>query len=102
MPYFAARGYDTYAVSLRAQGGSDRIDGAKVAGTLDVHAADLASLIATLGQPPVVVAHSFGGLILQKWVHAGCGKGLWPSSLTRSGSAHMAWRTHLPAGTCWA
>lgn len=66
MPYFTALGYDTYAVSLRAQGGSDRIEGAKVAGTLDVHAADLASLVGTLERPPVVVAHSFGGLILQK------------------------------------
>jgi non-heme chloroperoxidase len=68
MPYFAAAGYDSYAVSLRAQGGSGgREDPAKkVAGTLDTHAADLASVVGGLPQRPVVVAHSFSGLILQK------------------------------------
>ncbi|GFH28730.1 AB hydrolase-1 domain-containing protein [Haematococcus lacustris] len=56
LPYFAARGFNSYAVSLRAQ----------VAGTLDSHAADLADLISNFPQPPVVVGHSFGGLILQR------------------------------------
>ncbi|GFH08920.1 putative thylakoid-associated phosphatase 38 [Haematococcus lacustris] len=39
---------------------------AGVAGTLDSHAADLADLISNFPQPPVVVGHSFGGLILQR------------------------------------
>mgnify|MGYP006283274651 CR=1 FL=1 len=64
-PYFAALGYECYAVSLRAQGGSDRVEGA-VAGTLDTHARDLAGLIKSLPKAPVVVSHSFGGLIMQK------------------------------------
>ncbi|PNW83982.1 hypothetical protein CHLRE_04g213100v5 [Chlamydomonas reinhardtii] len=75
MPYFAARGYDTYAVSLRAQGGSDPAPaGVSVAGTLDVHAADLASLVPAVaassggGAAPVMLGHSFGGLIVQKYV----------------------------------
>ncbi|KAG2426658.1 hypothetical protein HXX76_012969 [Chlamydomonas incerta] len=75
MPYFAARGYDTYAVSLRAQGGSDPAPaGVTVAGTLDVHAADLASLVPAVaassggGGAPVMLGHSFGGLIVQKYV----------------------------------
>lgn len=77
MPYFSARGYDTYAVSLRAQGGSDpALPGQSVAGTLDVHAADLATLVPVIqqssspggGRAPVIIGHSFGGLILQKWV----------------------------------
>ncbi|KAG2444041.1 hypothetical protein HYH02_009239 [Chlamydomonas schloesseri] len=79
MPYFAARGYDTYAVSLRAQGGSDPAPaGVTVAGTLDVHAADLASLVPAVvaasssgsssARAPVMLGHSFGGLIVQKYV----------------------------------
>ncbi|KAL6747522.1 esterase-like protein [Haematococcus lacustris] len=73
LPYFAARGFNSYAVSLRAQGNSDCVSQDKggpiqVAGTLDSHAADLADLISNFPQPPVVVGHSFGGLILQRYV----------------------------------
>ena len=68
MPHFCAAGYDCYAVSMRAQGGSGGGEdpAKKVAGTLDTHAADLASVVGGLPAAPVVVAHSFAGLILQK------------------------------------
>ena len=39
-----------------------------VAGTLDSHARDIEDLIAMFPTPPVVVAHSFGGLILMKYL----------------------------------
>jgi pimeloyl-ACP methyl ester carboxylesterase len=65
-PYFSDAGYDSWAVSLRSQGGSDRQQGVKVAGTLDSHAADLAEVVQQLGTAPVMVPHSFGGLIAQK------------------------------------
>jgi pimeloyl-ACP methyl ester carboxylesterase len=119
-PYFADAGYDSWAVSLRGQGGSDPVVGASVAGrvasatstvcrdfadvsrvtflfelqlslgsgvvtlvkallplvtaahmyvcagTLDSHAQDLAEVVQELGTAPVMVAHSFGGLIAQK------------------------------------
>ena len=65
MPYFAKRGYDSYAPSFRGQGTSERVPGAKP-GTLLAAAADVASIVALLPQPPVVVAHSLGGLILQR------------------------------------
>jgi pimeloyl-ACP methyl ester carboxylesterase len=68
MPYFAAAGYDCWAVSLRAQGGSGGREGARggVAGTLDTHASDLGSVVGALPGEPVMVAHSFGGLIAQE------------------------------------
>jgi pimeloyl-ACP methyl ester carboxylesterase len=65
MPFFSAAGYDTYAVSVRGQGGSDRGD-LKVSGDLSSHAADLACVLAALPRPPVLVGHSFGGLLLEK------------------------------------
>jgi len=73
MPYFSSRGFNTYAVSLRAQGNSDCISSEKdtpvvVAGTLDSHAKDLGDLIAEFPKAPVVIGHSFGGLILQKYL----------------------------------
>lgn len=65
-PYFSDAGYDSWAVSLRGQGGSDRVTGASVAGTLDSHAQDLAEVVQEMAAAPVMVAHSFGGLIAQK------------------------------------
>ncbi len=66
MPYFAGRGHDCWALSLRCQGGSERVEGLKVAGTLDSLTADIASVVGQLPRPPIVVAHSFGGLLMQK------------------------------------
>ncbi|KAL4445877.1 hypothetical protein ABPG77_009076 [Micractinium sp. CCAP 211/92] len=72
MPYFAAAGYECYAVSLRGQGGSDRKTPAgeplKVSGDLDSLTDDLASVVAALPSPPVLVAHSFGALLAEKFV----------------------------------
>ncbi|KAG2500407.1 hypothetical protein HYH03_001978 [Edaphochlamys debaryana] len=87
LPYFSARGYDAYAVSMRAQGGSDPAPpGTAVAGTLDTLAADVASVVTAVqaesgGRAPVVVGHSFGGLIVQKYVLASAAPGA-PASLS--------------------
>lgn len=72
MPYFSAAGYDTIAISVRGQGGSDRGNPVlKVSGDLESHADDLASFISSLSsmysRPPVVIGHSFGGLLVEKY-----------------------------------
>lgn len=67
MPFFSAAGYDTLAISVRAQGGSDRGD-LKVSGDLDSHADDLASFITSLPKAPILIGHSFGGLLVEKYV----------------------------------
>ncbi|KAG6555450.1 hypothetical protein Mapa_002680 [Marchantia paleacea] len=65
MPFFSARGYDCYAISLLGQGASD-VPQAAVAGSLDSHARDIAHLIRSkFSTPPVLIAHSFGGLVAQ-------------------------------------
>ncbi|CAD7700307.1 unnamed protein product [Ostreobium quekettii] len=66
-PYLSQKGYDCYALSLRAQGGSDRGD-LKLAGTLDSHAQDIANFVSSLGRPPVLVAHSFSGLFALRFI----------------------------------
>ena len=66
MPYFADRGYDTYAISFRCQGSSDMQHDAKFAGTLESHSADIQHFVTTLPKPPVILAHSLGGLIAQR------------------------------------
>ena len=73
LPYFAAAGYDAYSLSLRGQGGSAARPGGGAAGTLEEHAADVASLARALpGGPPVLLGHSFGGLVVQQAVSARC------------------------------
>lgn len=66
MPYLEGRGFESHAVSLRGQGESDPVAETEAL-TLDVHSRDLADFIATLRSPPVIVGHSFGGLIVQDY-----------------------------------
>ena len=82
MPFFSNAGYETIAISIRGQGHSDRPEGMKISGDLQSLADDLGAVIASLwpshvdkdtnGQntrpPPVLVGHSFGGLLVEKYV----------------------------------
>lgn len=71
LPALAAAGHDTYALSLRGQGGSDI--GGDVAATaeaaggvpLAVNVADIAAFVGQLGSPAVLVGHSLGGMFVQ-------------------------------------
>ena len=81
-PWFAQRGYATASVSLRAHGLSEATPRSKVAGTLASHAKDLEEILCKheicgcdgsspsggdgSSPRPVVVGHSFGGLVVQK------------------------------------
>ncbi|CAH2042472.1 unnamed protein product [Thlaspi arvense] len=68
LPFFSQNGYDCYALSLLGQGESDAPAG-PVVGTLQTHAADVADFIKNkIRSPPVLLGHSFGGLIVQSYV----------------------------------
>ncbi|XP_023634085.1 uncharacterized protein LOC17880669 [Capsella rubella] len=69
LPYFSSSGFDSYAVSLLGQGESD-VPLGTVSGTLQTHASDIADFIeSNLGSsPPVLIGHSFGGLIVQYYL----------------------------------
>lgn len=68
LPFFSDSGYDCYAVSLLGQGESDAPAGS-VAGTLETHAGDISDFInRNLKSPPVLLGHSFGGLIIQYYI----------------------------------
>ena len=64
LPYFAQRGFPSYALSFRGYGASDGQD-LKFSGTLDSHAADVLHFTKTLDSPPILIGHSFGGLFVQ-------------------------------------
>ncbi len=62
LPYFAERGYEAIALSLRGHGdsaGRDRIAQWKLRDYLD----DVLHVAATLPEPPIVMGHSLGGAL---------------------------------------
>ncbi len=67
LPYFAARGYPAYALSLRGHGGSsgqDRLPWHSLRDYVD----DLRQVADALPRPPVLIGHSMGGMVVQKYL----------------------------------
>lgn len=67
LPYFAQHGYACYALSLRGHGGSEGKEHLRWWRVAD-YVADVAQVVASLPAPPVVVGHSAGGFIVQKYL----------------------------------
>ncbi|MDO5647169.1 alpha/beta hydrolase [Paracoccus sp. (in: a-proteobacteria)] len=70
LDHFAAAGFDAHAVSLRGHGGSagaDRIGDL----TLTDYVNDLRQTVARIGRPVVLVGHSMGGAVVQKFIQTG-------------------------------
>jgi hypothetical protein len=71
LPHFAQHGYNSYALSVRAHGKSESDRSIRLCGILDyvADAAQVANQIeAETGQRPVVIGHSMGGFIVQKYL----------------------------------
>ncbi len=67
LPYFAAHGYHSYAHSLRGHGGSEgQVRGARMGDYIADTVQVMAQVAQERGQPPVLIGHSMGGLIVQK------------------------------------
>lgn len=67
LPYFAKQGYAAHAVSLRGHGGSGGHAGALWWSLAD-YVTDVAQAVATLPRPPVLIGHSLGGMVAQKYL----------------------------------
>lgn len=67
LPWFASRGFPAYAVSLRGHGASGGLERLNQFGLAD-YARDLAAAVAAIGRPPVLVGHSMGGMVAQKYL----------------------------------
>lgn len=67
LPYFAQRGWKSLAFSLSGHGGSA---GAERLNSLSVkdYVEDLREVVAGLEVPPVVIGHSMGGFVVQKYL----------------------------------
>ena len=62
LPYFSENGYGCHALSLRGHGGSD---GMLSWASLADYCEDVVQAIGMLDEPPVLIGHSMGGLIVQ-------------------------------------
>lgn len=68
IPWFAARGYDVWAMSFRGHGESAGRDFLSLA-SLDHYRYDLAQTVAEMPVTPVLIGHGMGGLVIQQWLH---------------------------------
>jgi pimeloyl-ACP methyl ester carboxylesterase len=67
LDWFAERGYPAYAVSLRGHGNSAGHERLNDFGLAD-YAEDVALAVAQLPAPPVLIGHSMGALVVQKFL----------------------------------
>ena len=67
LPYFAKAGFDAYALSLRGHGQSDGHDNINRWRIAD-YVMDVAKVAAQLPAAPVLIGHSLGGVVVQKYL----------------------------------
>ncbi|MDN0084567.1 alpha/beta fold hydrolase [Crenobacter sp. SG2305] len=68
MPWLAEHGVESWALSLTGHGGSDGHERHNMLG-IDDYVDDVASVQGHLPAPPVVIAHSMGGFVVQRLLH---------------------------------
>jgi alpha-beta hydrolase superfamily lysophospholipase len=69
LPYFAQQGYTSYALSLRGHGGSQGRKRLRWTSLAD-YVADVTQLVSQMEKPPVLIGHSMGGMIVQKYLES--------------------------------
>jgi non-heme chloroperoxidase len=67
LPYFANAGFHCHALSFSGHGGSRRRDHLD-SYSIDDYVKDVAEVIAGLPAPPVLIGHSMGGFVVQKYL----------------------------------
>lgn len=68
LPYFAKQGYPAYALSLRGHGKSEGGSETLVMASLADYADDLLWGVDAIGETPILVGHSMGGMVVQKYL----------------------------------
>lgn len=67
LPYFAEHGFTVHALSFRNHGKSESIGQLRWKRGAD-YVADVAQIVRQIGKPPVLVGHSLGGYVVQKYL----------------------------------
>lgn len=69
LPYFAAHGYDCTALSLRGHAGSEGYEKLRWTSIAD-YVSDVEQVTGQFDTPPVIIGHSMGGFITQKYLES--------------------------------
>ena len=94
LPYFAHHGYAAHALSLRGHGTSEGRDHIRWHSAAKDYVADVAQIVETLDAPPVLVGHSMGGYVVQKYLEQHrAAAGVLLASVPVSGALRFAART---------
>jgi len=67
LPWFADRGWESHAVDLRGHGRSPN-RGSRRTTRIHDYVADLGEAVDALDRPPILIAHSLGGLVAQRFL----------------------------------
>ena len=67
LPYFAGHGYDCTALSLRGHAGSEGREKLRWS-SIEDYVSDVEQVAGQFDAPPVIIAHSMGGFITQKYL----------------------------------
>ena len=67
LPHFAEQGFDCYALSFRGHGASRGRD-ALMHSSIDDYVEDVFEVVSRIGRPSVLVGHSMGGFVAQKYL----------------------------------
>ncbi|MEM8901772.1 MAG: alpha/beta fold hydrolase, partial [Bacteroidota bacterium] len=99
-PYFRSKGYACYCLDLRGHevpGSKENINHI----SFSDYVRNLEEAVAQLDQPPILVGHSMGGLVVQKYLeNASCSKAILLAPIPPSGSwkASLRFAYHHPSG----
>lgn len=69
LPYFAEKGYQVHALSLRGHGQSEGRERLRWTRAKD-YLADIHQVASQLATPPIIIGHSMGGYLVQKYLEA--------------------------------
>ena len=89
LDYFSANGFAAYALSFRGHGGSDGLERLRFNRVRDF-VADVATVVDALPSPPILVGHSMGGFVAQKFLE---GRSLPGAVLVASAPPKGLWRS---------
>lgn len=100
MPYFSSIGYDTYAISFRKHTSPGRVKGINSV-SLNNYVEDLEEAVDQLEKLPIIIGHSMGGLVLQKYLSKNrCSKAIFLASVPPNGILRTT--LHLLMNTSYA
>ncbi len=94
LPYFAKQGYHVKAVSLRGHGksrGKDKLRTARIADYVE----DVISAVESFTTPPVLIGHSMGGMIVQKYLESDVNPPVQRAILLAPVPPYGVWKTTL-------